>query len=39
MYDLDSRIDLMRLHSDYKKLCDSDARGRAALLELFNREK
>lgn len=39
MYDLDSRIDLMRLHSDYRKLCGSDGRGRAALMELFNREK
>mgnify|MGYP004521916755 CR=1 FL=1 len=39
MYDLDNRIDLMRLHSDYQKLCDSDERGRAALVELFNREK
>lgn len=29
----------MRLHSDYQKLCDSDGRGRAALVELFNREK
>lgn len=39
MYDLDNRIDLMRLHSDYRKLCGSDGRGRAALIELFNREK
>lgn len=39
MYDLDSRIDLMRLHSDYQKLRDSDGRGQAALVELFNREK
>lgn len=39
MYDLDTRIDLMRLHSDYRKLCGSDGRGRAALMELFNREK
>lgn len=39
MYDLDNRIDLMRLHSDYRKLCGSDGRGRAALMELFNREK
>lgn len=38
MYDLDNRIDLMRLHSDYRKLCGSDERGRAALMELFNRE-
>lgn len=39
MYDLDNRIDLMRLHSDYRKLCGSDGRGRAALMELFNRKK
>lgn len=39
MYDLDSRIDLMRLSSDYQKLRDSDGRGQAALVELFNREK
>lgn len=39
MYDLDNHIDLMRLHSDYRKLCGSDGRGRAALMELFNREK
>lgn len=39
MYDLDNRIDLMRLHSDYRKLCGSDGRGRAALMELFKREK
>lgn len=39
MYDLDNRIDLMRLYSDYRKLCGSDGRGRAALMELFNREK
>ena len=39
MYDLDNRIDLMRLHSDYRKLCGSDRRGRTALMELFNREK
>lgn len=39
MYDLDNRIDLMRLHSGYRKLCGSDGRGRAALMELFNREK
>lgn len=39
MYDLDNRIDLMRLYSDYRKLCGSDRRGRAALIELFNREK
>lgn len=39
MYDPDNRIDLMRLHSDYRKLCGSDERGRAALMELFNREK
>lgn len=39
MYDLDNRIDLTRLHSDYRKLCSSDGRGRAALMELFDREK
>lgn len=39
MYDLDNHIDLMRLHSDYRKLCGSDGSGRAALMELFNREK
>lgn len=39
MYDLDSRIDLIRLHADYQMLRDSDGRGRAALVELFNREK
>lgn len=39
MYDLDNRIDLMRLHSDCRKLCGSDGRGRAALMELFKREK
>lgn len=39
MYGLDSRVDLIRSHSDYKKLCDSDKGGRAALVELFNREK
>lgn len=39
MYDLDNRIDLMRLHSDYRKLCGSDGRDRAAFMELFNREK
>lgn len=38
MYDLDSRIDLMRLYSDYRKLCGPDGRRRAALMELFNRE-
>lgn len=39
MYDLDSPIDLMRLYSDYRKLCGPDGRRRAALMELFNREK
>lgn len=39
MYDLDNRIDLMRLHSDYRKLCGSDGRGRAAFMELFDKEK
>lgn len=39
MYDFDSRIDLMRLYSDYRKLCGPDGRRRAALMELFNREK
>lgn len=39
MYDLDSCADLMRLHSDYRKLCGSDGRGRAALMELFNKEE
>lgn len=38
MYDLDSRIDLMRLYSDYRKLCGPDGRRRVALMELFNRE-